>query len=373
MSAPLKKLVVVTGASGYLGGNVVLAALKAGYRVRGTVRNTQNGEFLKQLDYAGKADGDVELVSADILEPKGWDKVMEGATWVLHTASPFPLKEPDNENELIKPAVEGTLNVLKAAHEAKTIKRVVLTSSTSSVMSGHELGKDGKSVSFSEKDWSNTEKPIGAYNRSKTLAERAAWKFAEEHKGFELAVINPCLILGPPLSARGGGTSCNIVKDLLEGKNPGLALLWMGICDVRDVAQAHINALTAEGAQGQRHIICSKHFFYSDMARILSDRYNPQGWEVPTTVMPYALVYLYSFINPGAAIAVNTWGQKYAYETTRAKDVLGVDYTSHTDTLIDMAEAMIRLGMARKPKPGFFARLFGASTPEQAPSKGQKQ
>ena len=176
------------------------------------------------------------FVEADLLSDKGWDEAMQGCSYILHVASPFYLKEPKNENELIAPAVDGTLRVIKAAKSAE-VKRLVLTSSTFAIIAGKETGKYGP------QDWSDTNKNIGAYAKSKTLAERAAWA---EVKGsnLELTVINPGAVFGPPIGSKDGAQNVAMMADMIAGKMPMIPDMAMGMVDVRDVAKLHIAAMT---------------------------------------------------------------------------------------------------------------------------------
>lgn len=253
-------LVLVTGVSGFVASWVAHAALKVGYRVRGTVRSLSNEQKVKHLkELCPGAKHELELVEADLTETgeEGWDAAVRGCDFILHVASPFPIEEPKDENELIKPAVEGTLNVLKAAARMeKPPKRVVLTSSVVAVYTG----TDPRGKVYSDDDWTvtdSTQYPCPAYNKSKTLAEKAAWEFVEslpEGKKIELATINPSLVQGPLLS----GSSCSsadIVKNLATGKMPGLVEMYVGTVSVLDVARAHLLAMTNKDAAGKRFIV----------------------------------------------------------------------------------------------------------------------
>lgn len=254
----MSELVLVTGATGFLGQHCILQLLAAGYEVRGTVRSLQREADVRTALRRGGADAaKLSLVEADLTADAGWAEAVRNCTYVLHVASPFPLVQPDDEDDLIRPAREGALRVLKAAAEAG-VKRTVLTSSVAAVSAGHD--KSGGRV-FDESDWSDLEKPnVSAYEKSKTLAERAAWDFiaTPDARGMELAVINPGAVLGPALSAD-TSSSLEIVRQLMSRALPACPHIGFPIVDVRDVASAHLAAMTRPDAAGKRFICTEKH------------------------------------------------------------------------------------------------------------------
>jgi len=256
---------------------------------------------------------------------------------VVHTASPFQiLNIEDPQKQLIEPAVNGTLNVLRSAKkEGKTVKRVVLTSSIAAV----EKPKKGplKGISYTEEDW-NDESLLekDPYQLSKVLAEKAAWDFVEndDHDHFELAVINPSLVLGPPASPRVDGVSVMTFLALLSGafKETGAPPICTGIADVRDVAVAHVRAIEAPDAAGKRFIISSeKQWSLLDIANALREDGEFANYPLPTTER--------------APVA-----RKYKYDTTAAKEILFMNFTDEVDTLVDMARALVKLRLLPKPK-----------------------
>lgn len=205
--------VLVTGASGYIATHVVQQLLEAGYKVKGTVRSLENEEKVKPLTELAGENGTLDLVEADLLKEEGWLDAVKGCSYVLHIASPFPLDQPRNEDDVVKPAVDGTMNVLKACHEAKCVKRVVLTSSNAAVF-GNSKNKTGTTVT--EEDWTDLTKHVEPYQKSKTQAEKAAWEYVEglpEDERFELAAVNPCFVMGPALCGT-PGTSMKIMQQV---------------------------------------------------------------------------------------------------------------------------------------------------------------
>ena len=246
------KTVLVTGGSGFIGMRCIMQLGEAGYRVRTTVRSlSRETEVREALKQGGSELGErLSFVAADLLRDEGWEKAVEGCEYVLHVASPFPLGVPKHEDELIVPARDGALRVLKAARGAH-VKRVVLTSSFAAI----GYGSQDTSRAFTEDDWTDPdERTIGAYVKSKTIAERAAWDFIkQEGEGLELAVVNPVGVFGPLLGPD-YSTSIEIVRRLLDGAVPGIPRLSFGIVDVRDVADLHLRAMTRAEASGERFL-----------------------------------------------------------------------------------------------------------------------
>src|SRR5258706_9907208 len=251
MFMPANQTVLVTGASGFIAIHCIIQLLEQGYQVRGTLRamNREN-ELRNTLTKFVQADDRLSFVQADLLEDAGWADAARGCDYVLHIASPFPFEAPKDENDLIRPAKEGTLRVLHAAAD-NGVKRVVLTSSIAAISAGHPREK----THFDEKDWSLPDSPIiESYPKSKTLAESAAWEFMKnlpQRHPLELAVINPGYVLGPLPDAH-QRTSGELIQQLMSGKLPGLARVQFTGVDVRDVATAHITAMTKVGTDAQR-------------------------------------------------------------------------------------------------------------------------
>lgn len=340
--------VLVTGASGFIGLHCVLQLLQQGYRVRGTVRSQARADEVRE---AMEANIDVELsdrlevVEADLTRDEGWADAVRGCTYVLHVASPFPNRTPEHEDELIKPAKEGTLRVLKAAAEAG-VKRVVLTSSLAAVSGGHPV--DNARV-YNEDDWSIIER-CPPYPKSKTLAERAAWEFVGSLEGdvpMELCVINPGAVLGPVLN-RHYSTSGEIVRKLLAKELPGTAKVGFAWVDVRDVASAHIAAMTTPAAAGQRFCCAIEFSWIDEVADILARRFGPEGWKVPTRKLPNFMVRVVAMFDPTVRTVVSDLGRVRRVSSDRIRSVLHWQPHSLEEMVVSMGETMIQQGIVSR-------------------------
>ena len=291
------KKVLVTGISGFVGQHCAAELLKKGYAVRGSVRSlAKTDEVVKGIAKEIDPKGNLEFCELDLMKDAGWDKAMEGCDYVLHIASPFVVKIPKDENELIKPAVDGTLRALKAAKKAG-IKRVVLTSSTVA-MSGGLSG----TFKINQNSWTKINgKNVTAYFKSKTLAEKSAWEFIKNQTGgtkLELVVINPGPIYGPTLTGNLAGEAMDLFKKLITGKVPMLPQAYSVMSDVRDVATIHVQALENEKAKGKRFIVTTeKPYAIQAIAQIL----KTNGYEkVSTKLAPTFLLKFMANFNDEA-------------------------------------------------------------------------
>jgi len=342
----LSDLVLVTGGSGFLGGHCILKLLESGYRVRTTVRSLKReADVRAMLAVGGVKPGDrLSFVEADLSDDKGWAQAAAGCAYVLHVASPFPQTQPKDENELIRPAVDGALRVLKAARDAGA-KRVVLTSSFAAM--GYGKMPDGKP--FTEQDWTDPTADVSPYVKSKTLAERAAWDFvAREGQGLELAVVNPVAIFGPVLSADYSASVIH-VKSMLEGKMPALPQLMFGVVDVRDVADLHLKAMTDPAAKGERFLCVAGDFMtIRQMAQALKDGMGANAARVSTRVLPNWLVRLAARFSATARQAASPeLGKHKNGSNEKARRVLGWSPRPPEEALVATGESLIRLGVVK--------------------------
>ncbi|XP_071545349.1 uncharacterized protein [Panulirus ornatus] len=351
-------VILVTGASGYVGSHVTKLLLEEGHRVRGTVRSLENEAKIDSLkNLVPDAKFPLELVAADLTKDEGWDKAVEGCSGIMHVASPFPdlTNVVVPEEELIGPAKEGTLRVLKAAAaaSAKTVKRVVLTASFASVFG--EPTPEADKV-YNEENWTDPESAtIDSYTKSKTIAEKAAWDFVKElpdDQKFELAVINPTLIMGPALlEGHKNATSVNLMSQIVNKAYPGVPRLNFSICDVRDVAKAHVKALTIPEAANNRHIISTDSVWMKDIAMAVAKEFKPQGYSISTGQLPYFLCWVAGLFNKGMKNNVlPRIGKVLKVDNKRMVEVLGVEPTAIDCTLQDMVYSLVDLGIVRKAK-----------------------
>lgn len=336
--------VLVTGGSGFLGSHCVLKLLDAGYSVRATVRSqVKADETRKTLASAGAASaGEVEFVQADLMSDEGWQAAMAGCEYVLHVASPFPSAVPKDENEIILPARDGTLRVLRAARDAG-VKRVVVTASFATIGYG---GKPQAGAAYTERDWTDPTLPNPPYIRSKAIAERAAWDLVStEGRGLELAVINPVGIFGPVLGAD-YSTSIAIVKGMLEGTMSGLPDIYFGVVDVRDVADLHLRAMLSPEAKGERFIaVAGPLMSMAGIASILRSRLGEVAAKVPTKRLPSWQIRLAALFNHAARRMVPNLGKKRESTSEKARRMLEWNPRTNDEAILSTAESLIRLGL----------------------------
>ena len=341
--------ILVTGAAGYIATHVVQQLQKAGHRVRGTVRSLDDEQKVEALrNLCPTAKYPIELIEADLMKADSWLDAVRGCSYVMHTASPVLLKQPTDEMEVITPTVEGTLSVLRACKAAGGVKRVVLTSSIVAVTGGIENRKTD--ATFSEENWTDPTKTKVAYTKGKTIAEKAAWDFVgklKDEERFELAVILPCVVMGPVLC--GGKTaSMELLRTLLERAIPALPNTNFALVDVRDVAAAHLAAMTLPEAAGHRHIVAPHNMWFKEIAELIHNEFEPLGYSIPLKLAPYFAVKIFSLVNDRAKFIILNWGITSTFDTTRMISVLGIQPRPLHDTLISMAYSMINKGFVKK-------------------------
>lgn len=336
--------VLITGGSGFVGSHVILQLLAAGHEVRTTVRNlSREAEVRATLAAAGADAGNrLSFFAADLEKDLGWAEAAAGCDYVHHVASPFPPAQPKDEQELIRPAREGTVRVLRAARDAG-VKRIVVTSSFAAV----GYGQGQRDTPYTEADWTDPDGPaVQPYMKSKTLAERAAWDFiAREGNGMELAVVNPVGIFGPALNGD-LSTSIFLVKTMIEGKMPGTPRLYLGVVDVRDVADLHLRAMIDPAAAGERFLaVAGEAMSFHQMAMVLRERLGPAAAKVPKRELPDWLIRLLAIVNPLAREAVPRLGIKASASNEKARRVLGWTPRSREDAIVASGESVIAPGL----------------------------
>ncbi|GJN70249.1 NAD dependent epimerase/dehydratase [Purpureocillium lilacinum] len=350
MASPSQILVLVTGGSGFVGSYCIIDLLNAGYNVRTTIRSISKSSALRDvLKKSGRIEeaslDRLSFAGADLTKDDGWEQAVSGCTYVLHVASPFPPGTPKHEDDLIIPARDGALRVLRAA-KAAGVRRVVMTSSFAAVSYGHPQ----QAAPFTEDSWTNTAgSDVSPYAKSKTLAERAAWDFIEspEGEGLELSVINPAAIFGPILSA---DTSASIllIQRLLNGELPGCPNLVFGIVDVRDVASLHLLAMTNPAAAGERFIAISpKSMTVQEIAITLKERSPNLATKTPTRVIPNLLLKFTALFDREVASVAPQLGRWKEGTNEKAVKLLGWKPRNREDAIVATAESLARLGLLR--------------------------
>lgn len=331
------KTVLVTGGSGYLGGWCVVELLRRGYQVRTTVRDlSREAEVRARIAPEVDAGDKLSVLAADLSSDDGWEGAARGCDYVMHVASPFPPVQPKDPDELIVPAREGTLRVLRAGLEAG-VERVVVTSSVAAV--GGSTSR--ASEPLTEETWTDADNPkLTPYTRSKTIAERAAWDFVQEQGATEkLAVVNPGAILGPVLSDD-RSFSLELIERLLKGM-PGTPRLGYSIVDVRDVADMQIKAMTAAEAGGERFIAVNEFWWMSEVAAVLRDRLGADAPKVPKRKVPDFMVRGMAIFDPSIRSIVGQLGRRVEMSSEKARAMLGWSPRPVEETVVDCAQSLI--------------------------------
>ncbi len=332
--------VLVTGVSGFIAKHCALELLNAGYRVRGTVRSLGRGTQVKDT-LARHADASkLELVETDLESDAGWNEALEGCASVLHVASPFPLSQPKDEQVLIRPAVEGTLRVLRAAKLAG-VGRFVQTSSMAAVQFGHP---PDRTAPFTEADWTVVDAPgVTPYDKSKTLAERAARDFVRtEGDGLHYSSVNPGFVLGPALDTD-IGSSAGMIELFLRGKYPGTPRVSLSFVDVRDVALMHRLALESSAPSGGRYLGVSECMWMIDIANAIRSGLGDAARKVPSRELPNWVVKLVAFFDPPARTVVPLLGRETRVDNTLTREALQMTFIPAAEAAVATARSLIEL------------------------------
>lgn len=350
MSVKTDGPVLVTGATGYIAVHIIRLLLEEGYQVLGTVRDLKNDTKLKPLkNLSQNAQHSLELVEADLTKDDSWDEVAIGCSYCIHTASPLPNAVPEKEEELMVPAVEGTMRVLNACVKSQTVKRVVLTSSSSATE-----GRLKDIEVYTEDNWVDTNSSeVSTYTKSKATAEKMAWDFVRSlpaERKIELSVINPAFVLGPTLN-NSACSSLEFVVRLMDGTLPLIPKFFVPFCDVRDVALAHLQAMIIPEAANNRHLIVTAHMWWEDIARILRKEFKPFGYFISTSPLPNVIYQFSSLICSSAKLMSPRLGKMYFFSDYRMKEVLKIlKPYNPKDTLIDTANSLIECGVLKRTR-----------------------
>lgn len=340
--------VLLTGSSGYIGKHITLELLKQGYKVRASVRKLSKGEEVKAavkpfLNQDIDLDKQLEFVELDLEKDAGWEVALKNIDVLIHSASPFPIASPKDENELIRPAVEGTLRALKAAQSAG-VKRVVLTSSNAAVY-GCDLPA-GKTA-YDETMWTDINHPIGrvAYTKSKTLAEKAAWDFVQSHGNeIQLTTINPVLVLGAPLD-KNFGSSMSVLERIMKGKDPMLPDLKFPVVDVKDVAKMHVDAIKTNSTIGERILASSETVSFVQIAKLVKSLY-PKS-KAKSVLAPTFIIKFLSIFDGEIKAVLPLLGKPMLTNNEKAKSLLGLNFISADEMIKGSAKYLVDNGFIK--------------------------
>jgi len=339
--------VLVTGASGFVATHCILQLLQQGFKVHGTLRTmAREAQLRRAFAQAGGESNRLQFFEADLMKDEGWDMAVRGCDYVLHIASPVPTPgepAPEDEGEMIVPARDGTLRVLRAA-AANGVKRTVMTSSTDAISKGHA----NHDRVFDESDWSNLNADIGAYARSKVLAEQAAWDFVKTDPSgqkMELSVILPVLVLGPLLDASDMSPSIGLVRMIMSGDFPAWARLHWELVDVRDLATAHLSAMNHPNAAGKRYCCFADGIWMPEIAEVLKRQFGNQGYKISTRQMPAILMRLLALFNTDAKQALDRLNRETHFSNNRIKTELHWQPRMAEEMIVDTGASLMEHGI----------------------------
>ncbi|GGF23291.1 SDR family oxidoreductase [Hymenobacter cavernae] len=341
----MKGKVLLTGISGFIGSHTAIHLLENGYEVTGTLRSLDRADAVKTMLARHTQHVDkLRFAQAELTDETVWHDLMQGMDYVQHIASPNPREVPQHEDELIVPAKNGVLHVLRAA-AANGVKRVVLTSSTGALMYGRPKGRE--SGLYDETTWTDVTNRVDttAYFRSKTLAEKAAWDFmAADTSELELTAVLPGLVLGPVLE-EDFGNSANAVLKLLDGSMPAVPDLGFALVDVRSIADLLRRAMEQPAAAGQRFVGTAGFLTYAQIAALLRTRFP--GRNIPRRVLPNLLTRLLSWFDPAIRPVLLDLGQQRKCDNRKAKELLHWQPLTQEEAVIACAQSILDLGLVK--------------------------
>lgn len=333
--------VLVTGASGAIAKWCIRALIDRSVRVRGTVRDTRRRAEVTAGAGLSPDDDRLELVAADLTRDDGWLPAVQGCSGVLHVASPFPLAEPRHREEVVAPARDGTLRVLKAAAEAG-VRRVVVTSSIVAVL----YPTPDRAGEFTEADWTDPDRrDITAYIASKAVAERAAWRWCEANPGkIELATVNPGLVLGPAAD-RDLTTSHDLVRMIARGSYPALPRVSYPIVDIRDVAEAHVRALDEPAAAGHRFLVANGNLTMKEIGLAIAAALPDLARKVPKLEVPDTMVRVLALADRSLKAVLPDLGIRRTVSNAQARRILGIEFRPPVEAVAATARSLRDLGL----------------------------
>jgi len=342
-------LVLVTGDTGFIATQIIKDLYDTGlYRVRGTTRNVESAksESLKKLF------SDIELVACTLTSDAGWAEAFKGVTFVLHLASPYLGFYGGNIEDFVKPAKEGTRRVLEGAMNEASVKRVVVTSSTTAIAHGHDDSSLEKK-NFGPNDWTNLDNPlVTPYQRSKTIAEKLVWEFKKTNNpSFDICTMNPGMVFGPLLSKTAcQAASSKQVKDSLIGAAPMIPRVRVPVVDIRDVSLCHVRSLEMNReVDGKRYILCGEVVWMVNLSEALDAEYHSLGYTPTLWELWYPVVWVGSFLSSALAQLLPGYGMEWYMDGTLAeKELLNCKYRDWKKAICLHADAIIKLGEVKK-------------------------
>ncbi len=326
--------VLVTGASGFIATHCINGLLKKGYIVKGSLRDLSREDEVRKSLEQDSLNNNLEFCKLDLLDDVGWISASVDCDYVLHIASPFTIQEPKKESILINPALEGTLRALESAKNSK-VKKVVLTSSMASIAYGHN-----KKL-CSPEDWTDISKDVGAYVKSKTIAEKAAWDFVNKNKNdsFAMTTIHPGMVFGPFLTDDTDGASAELILNMINGKFPALPDAYFTVVDVRDVAKIHIESLTNRQSDNKRIIVTSSMGInIMEISKILRENGHIKS---PKNVIPTKMINsLAPFNKEMKSMAAMVNRGSYGADIKETYSLFNWEPISLEKTLMDMCDSL---------------------------------
>lgn len=332
--------ILVTGGSGYIAGYLIRQLAAEGWKVNATIRSLKReAEVRGALGVPGSS---IRFFAADLMDDAGWAEAVAGCSHVAHVASPFPPNAVKDENDLIVPAREGALRALRFASEAG-VSRFVMTYSVAAIAYGHPGER-----TYTEADWTNVEAPgLGAYVKSKTIAERAARDWMAAHGGaMEFCTVNPAAVYGP-LMSDDYSASIEVVKRLIDGSMPGLPRLGFAVVDVRDLADLHVRALTLPELANERFIGAGPFMMMAEVGAVLRDRLGPEARKVPTRGIPDFVLRLMAVFDNSIRQVTGELGRTRAASSAHAEAVLGWTQRPAEESIVDTARSLIDRGIVK--------------------------
>jgi len=330
----MPKTILLTGISGFIAKRIALDLLEAGYTVRGSLRSMDRAEEVRaalrpKLGDSAALDR-LSFVDLDLTTDAGWPEAMDGVDVLMHTASPFPMTQPKDAEAIVRPAVDGTLRALKAAHAAG-VGHVVLTSSAVAIL----YTEAAKSRPVTEADWTEPDHPaVSPYSLSKTLAEQAAWAFMADHPEMSLTAINPGLVAGTPLDDR-FGTSLALIERLLSGKDPALPEIVLPVVHLDDVARLHVQAVEDTAMRNTRNLAVADMRSMVEMGRLLASVFPNR--KIAKMKAPKFLLTLLSYTDPALKSVLPQVGIRYRVDTSATRARTGITFIPADDALLEAA------------------------------------